>query len=102
MALSLTIVFLWVALATFADIRFKLAASIATADFLVGAICYFLTSFLALAAFHRQQWGWTIIVWNCVSLALGMALSVFLFREPFTVKRVAASLFVFLAILLSD
>jgi len=102
MALSLTVVLLWVALATYADTCFKAASSIATADFVVGAVCYFLTSFLAIAAFHRQQWGWIFIVWNCVSLALGMLLSVVLFREPFTLKRAVSSLFVFLAILLSD
>jgi len=80
----------------------RAATSIVTADFFVGSLCYLLTSFLAITAFHRQQWGWIFIVWNCVSLALGMVLSVILFHEPITIKRAAASLFVFLVILLSD
>jgi hypothetical protein len=99
---SFAVVFLWVALATFADIRFKAASSIFTGDFILGALCYLATSFLAIVAFHRQQWGWLFIIWNCFSLGLGLLLSVVLFREPFTFRRAAASLFVFLAILLSD
>ena len=102
MGASITVVFLWVALATFGDIRFKAATGIATADFFVGALCYALTSFLAIVAFHRQQWGWIFIIWNCFSLLVAMLLSVVLFREPFTLKRAAASTFVVLAILLSD
>jgi hypothetical protein len=99
---SLAIVFVWVALATYADICFKAAAGAFGADFFLGLLCYTLTGFLALAAFNRQQWGWVFILWNCVSLVLGMVLSVVLFREPFTIKRAAASFFVLIAILLSD
>jgi hypothetical protein len=102
MAESLIVVFLWVALATYADICFKAATSIVTVDFLVGSLCYLLTSFLAIVAFHRQQWGWIFIIWNCFSLLVAMVLSVALFREPFTLKRAAASVFVLLAILLAD
>ena len=102
MALSLTVVFFWVALATYADTCFKAASGIVTADFFVGSLCYLLTSFLAITAFHRQQWGWIFIIWNCFSLLVAMLLSVVLFREPFTLKRAAASTFVLLAILLSD
>lgn len=102
MAESLIVVLVWVGLATYADICFKAATSIITADFFLGALCYFLTSFLAIIAFHRQQWGWIFIIWNCFSLGLGMLLSVALFREPFTLKRAAASVFVLLAILLAD
>jgi multidrug transporter EmrE-like cation transporter len=57
-------------------------------------LCYALTAFLALIAFHRQQWGWIITVWSCFSFVLAMLLSVLLFREPFTVKRAIASAFV--------
>src|SRR4051812_6959782 len=73
---SLAVVFLWVALATYADIRFTAAPSFTSADFLAGSLCYALTGFLAVIAFHRQQWGWVIIVWNCVSFGLAMLLSV--------------------------
>jgi hypothetical protein len=95
-------IFLWVVLATCADILFKAAATFAGADFLVGLLCYVLTAFLAVIAFHRQLWGWVILVSNCLFLVLAMIISVVLFREPFTVKRAAASLFVLLAILLTD
>ena len=102
MAASFAVVFLWVAVATYADIRFKAAAGLLSADFVLGILCYLLTGFLALVAFHKQQWGWVIIVWNCFSFILSMLLSVLLFREPFTVKRASASAFVLLAILLAD
>ena len=81
---SLAVVLLLVALATYGDLRFKAAAGVIGANFFVGLACYMLTGFLALVAFNRQQWGWVFIVWNCVSLGLGMVLSVVLFREPFT------------------
>jgi multidrug transporter EmrE-like cation transporter len=99
---SFGIVFLWVALATFADICFTTATRFTSADFLAGLLCYALTAFLASIAFHRQQWGWIIIVWSCFSFVLAMLLSVLLFREPFTFKRGLASAFVLLAILLND
>ena len=102
MVASLAVVFAWVALATYADVCFKTAAGAFGTDFFLGLLCYMLTGFLALAAFNRQQWGWVFILWNCASLVLGMVLSVALFREPFTIKRVAASFFVLVAILLSD
>ena len=81
MLASLAVVFLWVALATYADIRFTAAPSFTSADFLAGSLCYALTGFLAVIAFHRQQWGWVIIVWNCASFGLAMLLSVALFRD---------------------
>jgi multidrug transporter EmrE-like cation transporter len=99
---SFSIVFLWVVLATCADICFTTATRFMSADFFVGLMCYMLTAFLAVVAFHRQQWGWIIIVWSCFSFVLAMLLSVVLFREPFTLKRALASSFVLLAILLND
>jgi multidrug transporter EmrE-like cation transporter len=99
---SFAVVFLWVALATYADILVKASASFASIGFLIGLVCYASTAFLAVIASHQQQWGWVIIVWNCFFFVLAMLLSVLLFHEPFTLKRAAASSFVLLALFLND
>jgi drug/metabolite transporter (DMT)-like permease len=93
-------VLLWVAVATFADTRFKSAGSFWTRDFLIGTTCYCLTSVIALAAFRRQSWGWIILVWNILSLALSLLLSVTLYHEPFTRYRLVAALMLLGAFLL--
>lgn len=102
MFVSLFIVLLWVGLATYGDVCIKQAASVRTPTFWLGFACYALTSFLALIAFHRQQWGWIIIVWNCLALAVGISLSVFIFHEDLTPRRIIASVLVAIGIVLAE
>jgi len=100
--LSLLLIFVWVALATYADTCFKACERLTGWRFLIGTSCYASCAFLAVATFRRQQWGWIVIVWNCVSLAVSMFLSVALYREPFTFRRIVASLLVLAAIFLAE
>jgi multidrug transporter EmrE-like cation transporter len=99
---SLLLVLLWVLVATYGDICFKQAATIASLSFAQGFVSYAACSFLALAAFQRQQWGWVFIVWNCLSLVLSMVLSVLLFQEELTSRRLVATVLVCVAILLAE
>lgn len=96
------LVILWVVLASIADIRFKAANGHFTLDFWIGLACYASTALLALWTFNRQTWGWIVLLWNCVSLGLCMLLSVVLYHEPFTTRRLIASLLLLGAILLAD
>lgn len=100
MTISLILVIAWVSVATFADTRFKAASGVATFDFWIAFSSYAVTSFIALATFRRQSWGWIILMWNILSLALSLALSVALYREPFTRHRLVAALMLFGAFLL--
>lgn len=100
MTISLILVLVWVAVATFADTRFKAASGVWTFDFWIAFASYALCSFAALATFRRQSWGWIILMWNVLSLALSLVLSVVLYREPFTRHRVVAALMLFGAFLL--
>jgi len=100
MAISLILVFAWVAVATFADTRFKAASGIATVDFWIAFLSYAVTSFIALATFRRESWGWIILMWNILSLALSLILSVAMYKEPFTRHRLVAALMLFGALLL--
>jgi hypothetical protein len=100
--LSVMLVFFWVGIATYGDTLFKSAPSLASEKFLAGAAMYLVTSFFAFWTFKLQQWGWIILLWNSLSLALSLFLSVVLFSEPFTIRRRVASLLVLAAILLTE
>lgn len=100
MTISLILMLAWVAVATFADTRFKAASGVWTVSFAVAFASYALTSFIALVAFRRQSWGWIILIWNTLSLALSLVLSVILYREPFTTHRLVAALMLFGSFLL--
>ena len=100
MTISLLLVCTWVAVATFADMRFKAASGVWTFDFWIAFISYALCSFAALATFRRQSWGWIILMWNVLSLGLSLILSVVLYREPFTRHRMVAALLLFGAFML--
>ena len=99
---SLLLVLLWVGIATFADICFKGAGRFDTWRFGAGFLCYASTSFIAVATFNRQQWGWIVIVWNCLSLGISMYLSVTMFHERFSVRRAVASVLVLAAMFLAE
>ena len=100
--LTLIILLGWVGIATYADVCFKNATGIQTRNFLIGFLCYALTTFFAIAAFKRQEFGWIIIVWNCLSLAISLVLSVAIFREHFTLRRGVASILIAIAIILAE
>lgn len=100
MAVALIVV--WVSLATYGDTLFKSAHSIASLRFVGGAMTYLLSSFLAFWGFKLKQWGWTILLWNSISLGLSLLLSVVLFGEPFTIRRKLAAALVVAALLLAE
>jgi drug/metabolite transporter (DMT)-like permease len=100
MTISLLLVFSWVVVATFADTRFKAAAGVLTTDFWIGFASYAICSFGAIMAFRRASWGWIILIWNVLSLALSLFLSVVLYGEPLTRHRLVAALMLFGAFLL--
>lgn len=102
MSVTLLLIVLWVAIATYGDTLFKRAAGLFTPAFAAGFCCYAAASFFALATFRRQQWGWIIIFWNSISLGLSLALSVWLYREPFTVRRAIAAALLAGAMLLAN
>jgi multidrug transporter EmrE-like cation transporter len=102
MLYSIILVLAWVGLATYADTCFKKAPKVDSLKFFTGMACYAATSFFAIATFKRQQWGWILITWNCTSLLVSMILSVVLFDEPFTKRRMIATILTLIAILMSE
>ena len=100
--LSVLLVIAWVAIATYGDVLFKSSPSILSWRFLLAALSYLATSFIAFWTFRLQQWGWIILIWNGLSLALSLFLSVALFHEPFTWRRRLAACCLLAAILLTD
>lgn len=103
MIISILLIMAWVAIATYGDVRFKAASGIFLGpDFAIGMLSYLATGVLAVFAFPRQQWGWTILLWNSLSLLLSICLSVWIFHEPLTAKRAIATGFVLTAIMLAD
>lgn len=101
-ALAIGLVLVWVGIATYGDTLFKSAPSLSSGLFLAAAGCYLVTSFFAFWTFRLQQWGWIILLWNSVSLALSLLLSVVMFGEPFTIRRRIAAVLVLAAILLTE
>jgi hypothetical protein len=99
---ALLLVFAWVAGATFADMRFKAAREILSIDFALGFAGYAAMSFIAIATFRHASWGWIFIVWNVVSLAVGLALALAVYHEPMTLRRILATLLLLAAIFLAE
>lgn len=99
---TLSLVVFWVCIATYGDVQFKAARGILSAEFAIGLACYCCTALVAVATLHRQSWGWIILLWNCLSLALSLVLSVGLYHEPMTWRRGAAGALLLAAILLTE
>jgi multidrug transporter EmrE-like cation transporter len=101
-ALALFLVLLWVAVATYADTQFKDAPGFLSVEFARGAVGYGATSFIAVATFKSQSWGWIFIVWSAAALALGLGLSVVLYHEPMTWRRITAASLLLMALVLAE
>jgi len=101
-ALAIGLVVLWVGIATYGDTLFKSAPSLLSAQFAAAALTYFISSFFAFWTFKLQQWGWIILLWNSLSLALSLFLSVAMFAVPFTIRRRISAALVLAAILLTE
>jgi uncharacterized membrane protein len=99
---AIILILLWVGIATYGDAMFKSAPSLMSGKFALAAASYLATSFFAFWTFKLQQWGWILILWNSISLALSLFLSVAMFGEPFTIRRRIAAVLVFAAILLTE
>jgi len=99
---AVTLILPWVGIATYGDTLFKSAPSLTSGKFVAASASYFVTSFFAFWTFKLQQWGWIILLWNSLSLALSLFLSVVMFEEPFTLRRRIAAAFVLAAILLTE
>lgn len=102
LALSLALVLLWVAVATYGDVQFKAAPAIASRQFAFGFVSYCACSFIALETFRRQSFGWVIIAWNCLALGLGLAVAFGFFHEPMTWRRTLSAALLLAAILLVE
>lgn len=100
--LAIALIVVWVGIATYGDTLFKSSTSLDSGRFVAASACYLATSFFAFWTFKLQQWGWIILLWNSLSLALSLALSVMVFGEPFTIRRRLAAAFVLAAILLTE
>ena len=100
--LALTLILIWVGIATYGDTLFKTATSVTSGKFVVGSATYFATSFFAFWTFKLQKFGWIILLWNSLSLALSLFLSVVMFGEPFTLRRRIAAALILAAILLTE
>ena len=99
---NLMLVVVWVGFATIGDICCKTTQGFATWRFAVALACYALCAVFAVVTFGRQQWGWVLIAWNGVNVAVGIWLSVSYFREPFTLKRAIATALVTAAIVIAE
>jgi hypothetical protein len=103
MILTIFLILVWVILATYGDVNFKAAyGSLTNRAFFSGVICYLACAPLAAIVFHRQTWGWIIILWNSCSLLLSIALSCSIYHEPLTMKRITATSLVLIAMLLAE
>ena len=100
--LTIVLILFWVGIATYGDTMFKSAPSLMSGKFAAAAASYLATSFFAFWTFKLQQFGWILILWNSVSLALSLFLSVAMFGEPFTMRRRIAAILVLAAILLTE
>jgi len=100
--LTVVLVLFWVGIGTYGDTMFKTAPSLLSSKFAAAAASYLATSFFAFWAFRLQQFGLILILWNSVSLALSLFLSVAMFGEPFTIRRRVAAVLVFAAVLLTE
>ena len=100
--ISVFLVFLWVTIATLADTFFKSAGTFNSRKFISGLLLYAVCAFFAIPVFRKQQFAWVVIIWNCLSLLLSMALSLWFYHEPFSLKRTIAVVLVFVAIFLTE
>ena len=102
LTVSTLLVIFWVAVATWADALLKSTGRLGTMQFVTGACVYFCCAFLAFWTYRLQSFGWVVLLWNSMSLALSLVLSVTMFGEPFTIRRRIAAAFVLAAILLAE
>ena len=100
--ISVLAVLAWVGIAVYADMLFKRAPNLMSWVFAVGAILYASTGFLAFYVYRVQQWGWVAITWNVVALGMGLAISILFYNEPFTLRRLLASLLLLAAFFIAE
>lgn len=94
--------FIWVAIATAADYFFKFAPAIKSSEFLYGTMLYAICGYFAFTTFHDKSWSWVILMWNTVSLILSLILSVIVFHEPFTVRKLIAATALLIAVFMVE
>ena len=99
---SIVLIIIWVAIGMFGDVFLRASQGFSTWRFVAGTALYASTSILAILTFRRQSWGWVILAWNCISIAIGMALSVIIFGERFTWKRLIAAALLTAAMFLAE
>lgn len=95
-------VIVWVGIATCGDLWLKQTRGFGTWRFAAGTVAYALCAVMAVVTFRRAQWGWVLLAWNCLSLAVGMWMSVAMFHERFTLKRAIAAVLLAAAIVISE
>ena len=96
------LVVFWVAIGTWADTLLKQSMFLASWRFVVGATVYSSCSLLAFWTYRVQGFGWVVLFWNSLSLAVSLLLSVIMFGEPFTLRRRLAAALILAAILLTE
>lgn len=99
---GLLIVSLFVAAATLGDMQFKAAQNLWSARCALGMLFYIGCCPIAYWSFKQQTWGWLFIAFNCLQLAVGLALSVGVYHEPITARRVVAAVILFVALALAE
>jgi hypothetical protein len=102
MLTSFLLVVVWVGIATCGDIWLKQTRGFGTWCFAGGVVSYSLCAVMAVVTFRRAPWGWVLLAWNCLSLAIGLWMSVALFHERFTIKRGIAAVLLAAAICISE
>jgi len=90
-----------VALTVLADVLLKKSAGQNARFFVLGVILYALVAIPVTLAFRITEFGPLFIIWEAVTVALGLVISAVVFRETMTIQRSVAFILTIAALILS-
>lgn len=95
------LVFSGVALTVLADVLLKKSGGQNVRFIVLGVILYALVAIPVTFAFRITEFGLLFIIWEAVTVALGLVISAVVFRETLTFQRSMAFLLTIAALILS-
>jgi multidrug transporter EmrE-like cation transporter len=95
------LVFGGVPLTVLADIPLKKSAGQNICLFLLGAVLYALVAIPVTLAFRITDFGLLFIIWEAVTVAIGLGIATLVFREALTIQRSIAFFLTIVALILS-
>lgn len=85
---------IWCGMAILADSVIK------NGSYVLGAVIYAACVLPAIYSFRNEEFGWVTVAWAAMSLLIGLLVSVVVFHEPLTGKRLLAAILAVVATVL--